>query len=131
MISKTPLCNIGTATFKFFSEWQNCGAFYQKENVNLPWKPIALIAVKMPQQALDKEWREELQRKAGSRLQNFINDEWFFYQFSFIIYHLSKTTQNSPVDFYFVEFEWITKLISIRNLKTHQTDGKKKVETET
>ena len=35
------------------------------------------------------------------------------------------------MDFYFVEFEWIAKLITVRNLETHQTDGKKKVETET
>ncbi|MBP6575982.1 MAG: hypothetical protein KA232_02080 [Chryseobacterium sp.] len=33
--------------------------------------PIALIAVEIPQQALDKVGREELQRKAGSRLQRF------------------------------------------------------------
>jgi len=36
--------------------------------------PIALIAVKIPQQALGKARREELQRKAGSRLQVIIND---------------------------------------------------------
>ena len=36
-------------------------------------KPIALIVVEIPQQAMDKARREELQRKAGSRLQIFIN----------------------------------------------------------
>lgn len=41
----------------------------------------------------------------------------------------SETAQNSPMDFYFVEFERIPKFVSVGNLKTHQTDGKKKVET--
>src|SRR6218665_63771 len=49
----------------------------------------------------------------------------------FIYNHLSKTAQNSPMDFHFVEFEWITNFVSVGNLKTHQTDGKKKVETQT
>lgn len=43
----------------------------------------------------------------------------------------SETAQNSPMDFHFVEFEWITNFGSVGNLKTHQTDGKKKVETQT
>lgn len=38
------------------------------ENILMMTNPIALIAVEIPQQALDKVGREELQRKAGSRL---------------------------------------------------------------
>ncbi len=41
------------------------------ENILMMTNPIALIAVEIPQQALDKVGREELQRKAGSRLQRF------------------------------------------------------------
>ena len=44
---------------------------------------------------------------------------------------LSKPAQDSPVDFYLVEFEWIAKLVSVRNLETHQTNGKEKVKTQT
>ena len=38
------------------------------ENIDCKTKPIALIAVEIPQQAMGKARREELQRKAGSRL---------------------------------------------------------------
>jgi hypothetical protein len=35
------------------------------------------------------------------------------------------------MDFYFVEFERIPKFVSVGDLKTHQTNRQKKVETQT
>ena len=41
------------------------------ENIFMMTNPIALIAVEIPQLAMARARREELQRKAGSRLQRF------------------------------------------------------------
>jgi hypothetical protein len=40
-----------------------------------------------------------------------------------------KSAQDSPMDFYLVEFERIAEFVSVGDLKTHQTNRKKKIKT--
>ena len=42
---------------------------------------------------------------------------------------LSKSAQDSPMDFYLVELEWIADFVTVGDLKAHQTDRKKEIKT--